>query len=231
MSYCTKCGNKLQSDDKFCAKCGNEVNGQFQAGQENFKAIVNENERNSGQCEEEGKKDDKWWIEVNNQADGPFSQIEIMNLYSCKEIADNTRVRNDKGNWVPLHESGIQYADLLIGNGNSTIKKTSSSEVKDTYIFMCALAPIFGAIIELFIPVLSNNFWAGLILYQVLYGIFGALDDNELKKAGLTPPSLGWIFFVPVYLYERSKRASKSQSPLITWIIALIISFGIPSIF
>jgi hypothetical protein len=212
MSYCTKCGEIIGENDSFCGKCGSKLRKENQL--ENVEAVCNNEEIESQNIETVKKT---WWIEINGSIDGPFSLLEINNYYACKEISETTMLSMDNSHW-------ITYSEL---RNNEATKNTKQKKSPTNLIaYLIAWSPIILSGFNFFFPSIPST--NKLIVFGIFNSLLCFIDSIIVSSSDKQAPSIGWMFFIPVYLYQRSKNLSKSQALLLTWLIAFFISIFVP---
>lgn len=109
-------------------------------------------------------------------------------------------------------------------------------EVNNTIIWILAFAPIIGSILEYILVIArhgetleaavalaESRYWAVTLCLNIL---LCWLDERQLKKAGWnTGKFRGWLWLVPVYIYQRAKTLGQGMGYVLTWWGAFIVSF------
>lgn len=115
--------------------------------------------------------------------------------------------------------------DNIVQSAEKEQSVNSLSKIDSNYIWALVLAPIIGAFFKGFIAGLTStyidNWWFVTVIVNIT---FSYLDAKELKKCGYEEKFLDNAWFVPMYLYERSKLLKESQMYLIIWTVLLVLS-------
>ncbi|MNV96327.1 hypothetical protein D3C71_1913180 [compost metagenome] len=65
----------------------------------------------------------------------------------------------------------------------------------------------------------DGQYWYLSVLLNIALSLF---DEQQLKKAGHdTSRFKGWVFLVPVYLYQRAKMLKHNLAYFIVWLACL----------
>lgn len=97
-------------------------------------------------------------------------------------------------------------------------RKEISSSVSDTAIWFLIISLSIMTFIE------AGGYSIHILIYFIINSGFIILDSSILKKHDIVPPSLGWIIFIPVYIWKRNKSLYKSQYTFWFYLIAPFVS-------
>lgn len=103
----------------------------------------------------------------------------------------------------------------------------SGTHVNNTLAWVIAFVPIIGAILEGFVSGLvygyyrPNKFWYITLLLNIILCIY---DEKRLKAAGYDVSKLkGWVWFVPVYLFQRARLLKQNLAYFIVWLVCFLL--------
>jgi len=169
------------------------------------------------------KSDPKCW---KCNTDRPIQKIHV-NLEIKKDTEKKTVTCPFCGETILAIAVKCKHCQSNLGDVN--MEGTSFVKINDTFVWLIAWMPLLIALFEAFVFNLYNyNSLVYYITIVIIYSSLVSIDTKNIKDSGRTAPSLGWIFFLPVYLYQRSKFLGKTQAPLITMLIAVFFSLFIP---
>jgi len=70
----------------------------------------------------------------------------------------------------------------------------------------------------------NGTLWFVTLLLNIALAFF---DEKLLTKAGHnTSKFKGWLWIVPVYLYQRAKATKQSIAYFIVWIVCFLVNLG-----
>lgn len=172
-----------------------------------------------------------WFYEDNGQRKGPVSQREMIQLIKSSIISNNTSVwKQGFADWLKVEDT-----DLHIYLDHSTPPPLVGGQINNTTVWVLAFAPVIGYILEFFIAsmlsggseaaavnaMVSSKYWFVSLLLNVALSI---LDEKQLKNAGHnTDKFRGWVWLVPVYLYQRAKATKQNLAYFIVWLICFFL--------
>lgn len=182
-----------------------------------------------------------WFYEEGGKRKGPFPESDIADLIKSSIISHGTSVWTQGfKDWIKVEDT-----DLKIHLDSSTPPPLSGENINNTVVWVLgfgfwvlAFAPIIGYFLEWIVAgtVHGNEFSAEVAMANgqyfyvtIVLNIFLAfLDERRLKKAGHnTDKFKGWIWLVPVFLYQRAKSTKQNMSYFIAWIVCFfLILFG-----
>lgn len=171
-----------------------------------------------------------WFYEENGSRKGGISEDEIVSLIEKGKITYGTSVwKAGLPDWLNVEDTEL----------HQHLSKTSppplkGDKVNNTVVWVLAFAPIIGLFIEGFIAgmvyensyrvnsAISNaEFWYVTVILNIALCI---LDERKIKSAGQdTSRFKGWIFLVPVYLYQRAKILNQNMSYFAVWLVCFAI--------
>lgn len=159
-----------------------------------------------------------WYYEEKGKREGPITEAEIARLVQTAVISHGATVwKTGFPNWLKIEDTELsKYLDHsipppLLGEG-----------VNNTIVWVLAFAPIFGRIIEDFIADMHyGDYWFITLILNIALAY---LDEGKLNQAGHNTEKLkGWVWIVPVYLYQRAKATKQNLAYFIVWIACFVL--------
>lgn len=182
--------------------------------------------------EEDRTQEQTWFYEINGIKKDAISESKIIELIKNGNISYGTLVWK-KGfiDWMKLENTELKahINDLLP-------PPLLGEHINNTIVWILAFAPIIGLFLEAFIAGIvyqedsymideslsDAEFWYVTLILNIILSIY---DNKRLKVAGLnTDKFRGWVWLVPVYLFQRAKAFKHNYSYFIVWIISFFIS-------
>ncbi len=124
--------------------------------------------------------------------------------------------------WAPASETRL--AGLF-----SVPPPLTGDAVSNTAMWFLAFAPLVGSTAQLLVaPAVgteASNLWFFTLLLNILLCL---IDERVLTKAGhSTSRFRGWIWLVPVYMFQRAVALRQSKSYFVVWLVSLFLSLFI----
>lgn len=172
-----------------------------------------------------------WFHEENGQRKGPVTQTEIMNLIKSGTVTYGTAVwRKDYPDWLAVENTDLRPHLLEVAP-----PPLSGAHVNNTFVWILAFAPLIGLFLEGIVAgaLSDNEFSAELAIANSKYWFvtlilnigLSYLDERKLKAAGHnTEKFKGWVWLVPVYLFQRSKAMKQNLAYFSVWIVCFVVS-------
>lgn len=172
-----------------------------------------------------------WFHEENGQRKGPVSQSEIMQLIKSGTVTYGTAVwRKDYPDWLAIENTDLRQHLLQVAP-----PPLSGKHVNNTFVWILAFAPLIGLFLEGIVAGLlsENEFSAEIAIANSKYWFVTLLlnialsycDERKLKAAGHnTDKFKGWVWLVPVYLFQRAKAMKQNLAYFIVWIVCFVAS-------
>lgn len=133
---------------------------------------------------------------------------------------------------IKCKHCGSDLGDVPVQNLSNSIDADAvpAKAVHDTFPWLIAWTPAAFLLGQLAITgsLSSANQLLVIALEVLTYSTFIVIDSRSIEKAGRLAPSIGWLFLVPVYLYQRSKLLKKTQAPFITNLIVIAFVILLP---
>lgn len=167
-----------------------------------------------------------WYYESNGDRVGPVTEAELSDLIKSNILFSSSLVwKEGFGSWVNIAETDLKkYLDT------KSPPPLAGDKVNNTVAWVLAFAPIIGYLLQYFIAgvLWGDNFQQNVdsIWYVtlVLNVVLGIIDERKLDKAGHSTNKLrGWVWLVPVYLYQRAKLLKQSLSYFVVWLVCFFI--------
>ena len=172
-----------------------------------------------------------WFYEENGQKKGPVSENEMVQFIKSSVISHGTSVwKQGFPDWLK-----VENTDLRVHLYNSAPPPLSGEHINNTLVWVLAFAPLIGYFLEWVVAGAvhgGNEFAAQVAMANSKYwfitlGLNIALaffDEKRLKNAGHnTDKFKGWVWLVPVYLYQRSKATKQNLAYFIVWIVCFVL--------
>lgn len=173
----------------------------------------------------------EWHYELNGDRLGPVSHSEILSLISSSKLTRGSYVwQKGMPDWITLDSTvfSSQFFD--------SPPPLTGEAIDNTLIWVLAFAPIIGLFLEYVVAgaqyggneylvalaVKSNKYWFITLALNIGLAFF---DEKRLKKAGHnTDKFKGWVWLVPVYLYQRAKATKQNLAYFIVWMVCLVLT-------
>lgn len=172
-----------------------------------------------------------WFYEDGGQRKGPVPEREIQNLIASAGISHGTLVwKHGLATWTRVEDTALRV--YLDSNGPPPLP---SEHINNTVVWILAFAPILGYVIEWVVALVVNDgnefaaqidmanvrYWYVTLILNIGLSIF---DERRLEKAGYnTEKFKGWVWLVPVYMYQRAKNTNQSFTYFIAWLICFAL--------
>jgi hypothetical protein len=172
----------------------------------------------------------KWFYENGGRREGPVAESAVIEMIQTGKISYGSLVW-EKGfqNWQQ-----VENTELSVYLREVSPPPLSGEQVNNTFAWILAFAPLIGSIIQGFIVGIkyadiieklspmqimsySENYWYVTLLLNIALSF---LDERALAKSGHnTAKFKGWVWLVPVYLYQRAKNLKQSNAYFIVWCV------------
>jgi uncharacterized protein (DUF1684 family) len=172
-----------------------------------------------------------WHYEKNGERLGPVSEADISALANNRAIDAQTLVwQQGFADWTPLSQTTL--ASCL--TSASAPPALPGNKINNGVVWTLAFAPLLGLGLQAALAAMFSgdgsdftdadlgHFWYATVLLNIALSIF---DVRQLKKAGIDAGQFNsFAFFVPIYLWMRSKALKQSPAYFWVWIATLVLS-------
>lgn len=174
-----------------------------------------------------------WHYEQNGERKGGVDQQQIIDLIRGGELTYGSRVwKKGMSDWAKIEQT--EFRSHLEDTAPPPL---GGSAVNNKVVWLLAFAPLIGYLLESFVAGLftgsegqweramaANRYWYVTLALNIALSV---LDSKRLKQAGYDVSRFkGWVFVVPVYLFQRAKLLNQNLAYFITWIVCFVISIG-----
>jgi len=174
-----------------------------------------------------------WFYEKDGKRHGGVSEEQIVTLIGSGTLHADSRVwQQGFTDWIELQSSALKIH--LPSHDPSAPPPLPASAINNTIVWILAFAPWIGYEIEREVALSQhdNEFDAAVAFYNNEYFfitvalniLLTVLDEKKLAQAGHdTEKFKGWVWAVPVYLFQRAKVTG--QSPAYFWVWIAMFAF------
>lgn len=172
-----------------------------------------------------------WFYEESGQRRGPISEDQMVQLIKSSKVSHGTSVWTEGfPDWLKIENTNLR-AHL----DSSSPPPLSGEHINNTVVWILAFAPLIGYFLEwIFAGIIhggndylteaamdGSKYWFITLALNIALSIF---DEKKLKAAGHnTDKFKGWVWLVPVYLYQRAKATKQNLAYFIVWIVCFIL--------
>lgn len=160
-----------------------------------------------------------------------MSDHEMVQIIKSSVICRGTSVwKQGLPDWIE-----VENTELRSHIENSAPPPLTGEHINNTIIWFLAFAPLIGYLLEWFIAgaihgdhefaaevaMANSKYWFVTLFLNILLAF---LDESQLKKAGHnTEKFKGWVWLVPVYLYQRANATKQNLAYFIVWIVCFVL--------
>ena len=167
-----------------------------------------------------------WYYEEKGARKGPVSEEKIRQLIDSKVVFYDTSVwKQGFSDWRRVSETELRGHLDSVGP-----PPLLGEKVNNTFVWILAFAPILGTFLEGVIagfvhgsraPLHVHEYWHVTLILNLLLCV---LDELQLKKAGHnTARFRGWIWLIPVYIFQRANALRQSKAYFVVWVISFAV--------
>jgi hypothetical protein len=171
-----------------------------------------------------------WFYEEGGQRKGAVSEGEIIKLIESGKLSHGSSIwRKGFPDWMK-----IENTELRVHLDEVTPPPLTGEHINNTVVWVLAFAPIIGFMLEHFVAgaihdnqylaeaaAANGEYWYVTLILNVGLSFW---DEKRLKKAGTnTEKFSGWIWLIPVYLYQRAKALKHNLAYFIVWIVCFVL--------
>ena len=175
-----------------------------------------------------------WYYEQQGERKGAVTEAEIISLIKAGTLNGQSAVwKKGFADWTLLEKT-----ELALHLDDSVPPPLTGEHVNNNIVWVLAFAPLIGSLLEFALASMlySNDYQAEQVansgkLFFVTIILNIALcywDEIRLEKAGIKTENFkGFIWLVPVYLFQRAKALKHNLAYFIVWMVCFaIILFG-----
>ena len=171
-----------------------------------------------------------WFYESEGQRKGGVPEAEIIALIKEGKLTHGASVWcKGMPDWMR-----IENTDLRVHLDDSAPPPLTGEHVNNTLVWVLAFAPIIGFFLESIVAgivyrgnehlmemaMANNKFWYITIALNIGLSFW---DERRLQEGGLnTEKFKGWVWLVPVYLFQRAKALKHNLAYFTVWIVSII---------
>jgi hypothetical protein len=166
-----------------------------------------------------------WYHEDRGVRSEGKTEAELIALIRAKHLLADHRVwAKGMPDWVPVHDTAL--ANYLEADAPPPI---AGDRINNTVVWFLAFAPLIGYFMEWFIAgamhgksgaeyaMADARYWYVTVVLNVVLSLW---DERRLQQAGhSTKEFRGFLFLVPVYLYQRAKYLKQSVAYFTVWLV------------
>lgn len=172
----------------------------------------------------------QWFYEEKGQRLGGIDEPTMIALIMSGKLGYGSTVwKQGFAEWMKLEDTSLRvHLDKL------SPPPLTGQFVNNTLVWVLAFAPMMGLFLESFIAmvvydnedramnaVADGKFFYITIALNILLSF---LDEKRLQKAGHNTNAFkGWVWLVPVYLYQRAKHLKHNLAYFAMWIISFVL--------
>ena len=165
---------------------------------------------------------------------GPISTQQIIDLIKTGKLTYGSMVWNSTlTEWIALEHCELKDHLTAVAPPPLTGK-----QVNNTWIWLLAFAPLIGYFLEWTITLTlaeifhrpsriaqeameERSLWFVTLILNLALSFW---DERKLKLAGIdTTRFKGWVWLIPVYMYQRAHALKQNLAYFIVWLICFVI--------
>ncbi|MDR2335466.1 MAG: DUF4339 domain-containing protein [Burkholderiaceae bacterium] len=174
----------------------------------------------------------QWFYEDKGQRKGPVSEEAMTRLIQSSTISRGTPVwKQGLPEWIPIEDT-----DLRAHLDTTSPPPLSGDHINNTLVWILAFAPLIGYLLEWVVAGAIHNgneyameramgdskYWFITLGLNI---VLSFADEKHLRKAGHnTSKFKGWVWLVPVYLYQRARATKQNLAYFSIWIICFVVT-------
>jgi len=178
---------------------------------------------------QESATGDVWHYEENGQRKGGVSEAEIAALIQSGKLSYGSVVwKEGMTEWMSIESTKLK------SHLTNIPPPLAGEKINNSIVWVLAFAPVIGYVLEWVVAyaVHKNDFLAALAVSESKYWFItvglniglGVADERRLKHAGHnTDKFKGWVWLVPVYLYQRASFLKQSKAYFIVWLVCFFL--------
>ena len=176
-----------------------------------------------------------WFYEVNGVRKGGVSESEIIELITNGTVSQGSFIWQ-KGfpDWMKVENTALK-----IHLDDTSPPPLTGEGVNNTIVWFLAFAPLIGLFLEGFLAgiiygdneyrveeaIYDAEFWYVTVALNIALSLF---DSKRLTNAGHNIDKFkGWVWLVPVYLFQRAKALKHNYAYFAVWIVCFVIMLSV----
>jgi hypothetical protein len=174
--------------------------------------------------------DNCWYHEQDGQRVGPISEDAIVALINAGRLSYGTSVwKRGFADWQRIEDT-----PLRTHLEQTAPPPLTGDHVNNSLVWILAFAPLLGLFLEYFVSgimhgntdaadvaVSEGKYWFVTLALNIGLSYF---DERRLQQAGHnTDKFKGWVWLVPVYLYQRAVALKQNLAYFIVWIVCFAL--------
>lgn len=174
--------------------------------------------------------DEGWFYEDKGERKRAATAQELVGLIESGILDRSSLVwKQGLNDWQRLGDT-----ELRQHLNNQTPPALAGQHVNNTLVWVLAFAPLIGYMLEWMLAfaihdsefraekvMAKGGYWYITLALNILLGIF---DEKRLQKAGHnTVRFKGWVWLVPVYLYQRAQHLQQNLAYFIVWLVCFAL--------
>lgn len=171
----------------------------------------------------------QWLYEEKGQRQ-PANEQQIVELIRSGKLTYGCLIwKTGLENWIQ-----VERTEFLPHLQSTSPLPLTEARVNNTGVWLLAFAPLLSYLLEAFVAgatggghraLSEGHCWYLTVFLNIALSLF---DEKRLKSAGHdTHRFKGWMFIVPVYLYQRAKMLNQSLAYFFVWIGSFALTFFI----
>lgn len=177
----------------------------------------------------------QWFYEDKGERKGPVDEPVIVGLIHSGVLTYGSVVwQQGLTEWVRLENT-----DFQVHLAQKSPPPLTGAKMNNTLVWLLAFAPLIGYFLEVVLAISirhGNEYYASLDMAESRYWYvtmllnvgLSWLDSKRLEKAGHDISRFkGWVWLVPVYLYQRANALQQSKAYFIVWLVLFVLLLGV----
>lgn len=157
----------------------------------------------------------EWFYATHGERKGPVTESQLYEMIEAGVVTRHSLVwHQGLEAWTSAATAGLKFVSPPPLEGLA---------VSDGIAWVVAFVPLVG--LPALRAVQLNGVWPWIVL-PILNSILCYVDEQNIKRAGHDTSVLGiwWLFFIPVYLWKRSRLLKQSEAYFWVCIGSLVVS-------
>lgn len=171
-----------------------------------------------------------WFYESGGQRIGAVSTQDMIKLIRAGTLTHGAVVwKKGFPDWLVIEDTELRsYLDDL------TPPPLTGMHVNNTVVWILAFAPVIGFFMQYFVAAFltgsaevydavdAGSYWYVSLIINIALSYW---DEKRLEKAGISTERMsGWVWLVPVYLYQRTRALKHNLAYFIVWCVCFALT-------